>query len=184
MKGIYFEKVSFETFLKDVKDNKNLMNIIRYNIDSNIDDYIKECYDNIKLPVRKTKCSAGYDFIAPFDIEFKLINDDTIKIPTGIKAHMPDDIVLMLHIRSSHGIGNGLQIANTTGVIDADYYNNPDNEGDIIIALRDTKEDWKNYKEHKLFKFDRVVQGVFLPYYTTEDDYADGERVGGIGSTN
>lgn len=184
MKDIYFEKVTFNTFLKDVKDNKNLMHMIECNIDYNIDDYIKECYDDIKLPVRKTKCSAGYDFITPFNIEFKLIHGDTIKIPTGIKVHMPDDIVLMLHIRSNHGINNGLQIANTTGIIDADYYNNPDNEGDIIIALRDTKEDWKNYIEHTLFKSDRVVQGIFLPYYTTEGDDADGERVGGIGSTN
>lgn len=119
--------------------------------------------------------------------------------PTGIKAKMPLDKqeVLMLFVRSSIGIKQGVKLSNQTGIIDADYYNNPDNEGHIMVALDipkrripDTEPTLFTEDEYNManyLKFDgptmRVCQGIFLDYETTDDDEASGNRVGGIGST-
>lgn len=181
MKGIYFEKVSFETFLKDV-DGTYFSSHIRKNAKiegKTFEEYVKEKYDKIKLPKRKTKCSAGYDFATPFEIDYSKIDpSDVVAIPTGIKAHMPDDIVLQMHIRSSMGI-HRINIANTVGIIDADYYNNESNEGDILIALVNTGRSQMTIGEG-----DRISQGIFTKYYTTQDDDSNELRTGGYGSTN
>lgn len=177
MKGIKFEKVSFGVFLKDALAcgvDQRVVWEINY---PSFSDYLKNIYDKIELPVRKTKGSAGYDFNCPFEINID--PNKKAKFPTGIKAKMPEGVVLQIHIRSSLGIGFDLRISNTTGIIDSDYYNNTNNEGDIIISLTNTGV------YHYVTDYNKAVaQGIFVKYETTEDDKADGERVGGIGSTS
>ena len=102
-----------------------------------------------------------------------------MKFPTGIKAKMPEGVVLEVHIRSSLGIKHDLHISNTTGIIDSDYYNNANNEGDIIISLTNNGANCYVTESNKA-----VAQGIFMKYETTEDDKADAERIGGIGSTS
>lgn len=129
------------------------------------------------LPVRKTAGSAGYDFVTPIDII--VYPGHIIKIPTYIKAIMPKGVVLMLYVRSSIGMKRGLVLPNGTGVIDSDYAGNPDNDGNIIGALVNTSPRVQYIKRGETF-----MQGIFLPYLVTDNDDADGVRVGGIGSTN
>lgn len=133
-------------------------------------------YDEIKLPERKTAHSAGYDFFLPLDIE--LHPGSALVVPTGIKCEMGEGLFLQMHIRSSVGIKHGVILSNATGIIDADYFNNPTNEGHIMFALRNLSPA-KFFAEHG----SAIAQGIFLPYYTADGDAADGERVGGIGST-
>ena len=180
MEGIKFEKVSFGTFLKDALSCAIDQRVEWDNGDtdySNFSDYLKYIYDNIELPVRKTKYSAGYDFDCPFEINID--PEKKVKFPTGIKAKMPEGVVLQVHIRSSLGIKHDLCITNTTGIIDSDYYNNTNNEGDIIISLTNNGANHYVTESHKA-----VAQGIFTKYETTEDDKTDGERIGGIGSTS
>lgn len=128
------------------------------------------------LPTRGSKNSAGYDFYMPHDL---IIQSGEIKaIDLGIKAYMPDNEFLQIHMRSSMGIKKHLMIANTTGIIDSDYYNNETNEGEIGLALF-------NYGDEivHLYKGERIVQGIFLEYKTMGDDIKT-TRIGGIGSTN
>lgn len=161
-----FEKVSFEQFYKDWKKNFVCT-----------DEEVKEIYDNIQLPQRATKQSAGYDFYAPIDIEMK--PGEVKLIPTGIRAKIDNGYVLMLYPRSSLGFKFRMQLNNTVGVIDADYYN-ADNEGHIMCKFtNDTHEE-------KVLKVDRgagMVQGIFMSFGITVDDAVDTERTGGIGST-
>ena len=131
---------------------------------------------NINIPVRKTARSAGYDIEAAEDVT--IVPGDMVKIATGLKAYMQDDEYLGIHIRSSLGINRQLMLANCQGVIDADYYNNPDNEGHIIIAIRNMGEE-----PMTINKGDRIAQGIFYRYLTTDDDMAEGDRTGGFGST-
>ena len=135
------------------------------------DDAAREIYDNIKLPKRATKYSAGYDFYSPID--FKLAPGETIKIPTGIRVSMDDDLVLLIFPRSSLGFKYRLQLDNTVGVVDSDYFN-ADNEGHIFVKDK-TLEQPKNQA---------ICQGIFIKYYLTNDDEVDVERKGGLGSTN
>lgn len=128
------------------------------------------------LPVRKTKGSAGYDFVSPIDVTIG--PGETVKIPTGIKAYMPVDTVLMLYVRSSLGIKKNLVLSNGTGVIDSDYVDNPSNEGEIIGALHNVGAEPQTIKKGEAF-----MQGVFLLYLTVTNDHTVGERTGGIGST-
>lgn len=134
-------------------------------------------FDNATLPVRKTRVSAGYDVSAYYDGEIK--PHETVMVATGIKCQMDDDMHLQLHLRSSVGIKNGLMIACGVGIIDADYYNNADNEGHIYIPIRNLSDKPFTYKAG-----DRLAQGVFVPYCVTNDDDAQGERIGGYGSTS
>ena len=135
----------------------------------------------INLPIRKTKYSAGYDVEAAEDTilpSFKKGMAPTL-IKTGIKAYMQEDEVLMLYNRSSNTKKKGLVVANSVGVIDKDYYGNPDNDGHIMFAFYNMKA------EDILIKKGEVVgQAIFQKYLTTDDDNADGERTGGFGSTN
>ena len=136
---------------------------------------------NINLPVRKTKCSAGYDFEAAEDTivpSFKRGDAPTL-IKTGIKAYMQDDEVLYLYNRSSNPKKKGLVLANSVGVVDADYYGNPDNDGHIMFAFYNTRDE-----DVEIKKGEAIGQGVFMKYLITDDDQADGERTGGFGSTS
>lgn len=130
------------------------------------------------LPKRQTKNSAGYDFYALEDVVIPYSGETTI-IRTGIKACMPKDEVLFLFIRSSMAIKRNLQLTNCVGVIDSDYYNNADNEGEILIAINNLGLDHITIK-----KGERFAQGIFVKYGVTDNDDADGERIGGVGSTN
>lgn len=129
------------------------------------------------LPKRKTAKSAGYDFVLPHDV-FIAPNGSTGIIATNVKAIMPENEVLLLYIRSSIGISKGVVLANGTGIIDADYANNPMNDGNIGIILRNQSDN-----HVRLLKGERIMQGIFMKYEVTNDDEADEERVGGFGST-
>ena len=135
---------------------------------------------SINLPVRKTKLSAGYDIEAAEDIVVPAFKPGTAPtlIPTGIKAYMEDDEVLYLYNRSSNPKKKGLVLANSVGVIDADYYENPDNDGHIMFAFFNFKDE-----DVEIKKGDAIGQGVFMKYLLTDDDAAEGERLGGFGST-
>lgn len=130
----------------------------------------------VKLPKRKTKKSAGYDFFAIEDIE--LYPNKLYVLPTGVKAAMEDDEVLYLHIRSSAAFKRGIRMINSVAVIDSDFYNNETNEGEISLGLLSYNDDVVRIK-----KGECVAQGVFHKFLITDDDDADGERIGGIGST-
>lgn len=135
----------------------------------------------INLPVRKTKKSAGYDVEAAEDCiipAYKFGQKPTL-VKTGIKAYMPDDEYLMLCNRSSNPGKKGLVMANSVGIIDSDYYGNPDNDGAFMYAFY-------NFFDHDLEikKGERIGQAIFQKYYVTDNDNAEGERVGGFGSTN
>lgn len=171
-----FEKVSYEQFRKDVADTFNLdMN----GIDGLTNDaVIKKIYDNIKLPKRSTRYSAGYDFFSPFDFTFK--PGETHKIPTGIRAKMDEDYVLMCFPRSGLGFKYRARLDNGTGIVDADYAGSS-NEGHIFLKMTNETLDSKSFK---INQGDAFAQGVFLQYGITEDDEADGVRDGGFGSTD
>ena len=136
---------------------------------------------NINLPVRKTKYSAGYDIEAAEDIvipKFVPGVNPTL-IPTGIKAYMEDDEVLYLYNRSSNPKKKGLILANSVGVVDKDYYGNPDNDGHIMFAFYNIKDE-----DVEIKKGETVGQAVFQKYLVVDDDNAEGTRLGGFGSTN
>ena len=131
-----------------------------------------------RLPERKTKCSAGYDFYNPKKVE---IAPHTNKlIMTGIKAKFPDDVVLQLYNRSSNPTKKGVILTNSVGIIDADYYGNPDNDGDIGFMFYNFKD------EPVIFEAgERLGQGIFMKYSTiTNEKEITNERIGGFGSTN
>lgn len=129
-----FAKISFKQFCKDVCFNKNL-------------------YDNYKLPIRDSKLTAGYDIFLLEDLEIK--PNEIIKLPTGIKSYFQGDEVLLIVIRSSMGFKYNIRLVNQVGVIDADYYNNKNNEGKETI----------NFKAGEA-----IAQGIFLKYLITKSD--------------
>ena len=154
-----FEKISFEQFKKDIADDIEL-------------------YESYKIPCRKTKKSAGYDFLAikPFELQPGEIK----KIPTGIKAIFPDDEVLMVYVRSSMGFKYNVRMCNQVGIIDADYYNNPDNEGHMWIALQNHGDKTFTVNANEAFG-----QGLFMKYFVTDDEEEiKNEKIDGFGSTN
>lgn len=138
---------------------------------------LEEIYEEIKLPKRATKGSAGYDFYAPFS--FSLTPGSTIKIPTGIRAKMEEDWVLKIYPRSGLGFKYRLQMNNTVGIIDSDYYYS-DNEGHIFIKMTNCSNEGRTVEVSAGSGF---AQGIFLEYGITVDDDADGIRNGGFGST-
>ena len=141
-------------------------------------DESKKIYEDIKLPLRATKYSAGYDFYAPFD--FTLKPGETIKLPTGIRAKMREDYALFLLPRSGLGFKYRLQLNNTIGLIDADYFYS-DNEGHIFAKITNDSNEGKVISVKKGEAF---IQGVFLSYGITEDDEVNSIRNGGFGSTS
>lgn len=139
----------------------------------------EEC--QINLPVRKTKYSAGYDIEAAEDVvipSFKKGMNPTL-VKTGLKAYMQEDEVMMLYNRSSNPKKKGLILSNSVGVIDKDYYGNPDNDGHFMFAFYNIKEE-----DIRIKKGEAIGQAVFQKYLVTDDDEAQGERIGGFGSTN
>ena len=135
----------------------------------------------INLPIRKTKYSAGYDIEAAEDCiipAFKPGQAPTL-VKTGLKAYTKDDEYLMLCNRSSNPKKKGLILANSVGIVDKDYYENPDNDGHIMFAFFNVKD-----VDVEIKKGDAIGQGIFKQYLVTDDDVAEGERLGGFGSTN
>ena len=136
---------------------------------------------DINIPVRKTKFAAGYDIEAAEDIVVPSFKKgmNPVLIPTGLKAYMEDDEVLYLYNRSSNPKKKGLILANSVGVVDKDYYGNPDNDGHIMFAFFNIKDEDITIK-----KGEAIGQGVFSKYLVTDGDIALGERTGGFGSTD
>ncbi len=132
----------------------------------------------INLPQRKTKKSAAYDLEAAEDMTVPAGPGGKAVVPTGIKAYMQDDEVLKIHIRSGMSFKNTASLLNDVGVIDADYYNNADNEGHIIVGIVSHTSAPVHIK-----KGDRVAQGIFEKYLLADGDDTEGERNGGMGST-
>lgn len=159
-----FEKVSFEQFQSGFDGEFSL-------------EEIREMYDLLQLPKRATVGSAGYDFFAPFDITLE--PGQTVKIPTGIRARMEDGWVLKLYPRSGLGFKFRLQLNNTVGIIDSDYYHSS-NEGHIFAKITNDSNENKvvNIKKNTGF-----IQGIFLEYGITYDDEVAEIRDGGFGST-
>ncbi len=139
-----FEKISFEQFQKDICNDKEL-------------------YDNYKLPVRDSIATAGYDFILINDLE--IMPNQIIKIPTGVKSYFENDEVLLLVVRSSTGFKYNIRLVNQVGIIDADYYNNKDNEGHIFIKIQNEGNETVKFKAG-----DAIAQGIFIKYLTTKSD--------------
>lgn len=131
---------------------------------------------DIHVPERKTSNSAGYDLEAAEDIT--VWPSEIVVVPTGLKAYMGSNEYLSIFIRSSLAFTKGLMLANNTGIIDSDYYNNPDNEGHLMIGMYNAGTSPVYIK-----KGERVAQGIFMKYLTCDNDCASGKRVGGIGST-
>ena len=134
----------------------------------------------VNLPKRGTTGSAGYDFEVAEDvvIQPQFINGKGTLVKTGIKAIMPENLYLALHPRSSLYNKKGLLLANGVGVIDSDYANNPDNDGNIMLNFINLSTE-----SVTLLKGEKVGQGIFHEYFTVCDDNADGVRNGGFGST-
>lgn len=139
-----FEKISFEQFCKDVCNDKKI-------------------YDNYKLPVRDSKLTAGYDIYLLQDLELK--PNKIIKLPTGIKAYFQDDEVLLIVVRSSAGFKYNIRLVNQVGVIDADYYNNKNNEGHIFVKIQNEGTETVKFKAGEA-----IAQGIFLKYLITKSD--------------
>ena len=158
-----FYKVSKEQYLKSFDDKNN--------------EEILSIYDDILLPKRATKGSAGYDFFAPFDIVLK--PGETIKVPTGIRVSMEENYVLKLYPRSGLGFKYRLQLNNTVGIIDSDYYYS-DNEGHIFAKITNDSNEGKTLEIKKGQGF---MQGIFVEYGITLDDDTIEVRNGGFGST-
>lgn len=159
-------KVSQERFIKDYVDS----------FEASEREAVK-AYNNIKLPKRATVGSAGYDFYSP--ISFTLAPGQTIKIPTGIRSRIDDGWVLMIFPRSGLGFKYRLQLNNTVGIIDSDYYGS-DNEGHIFIKITNDSNEGKTLTVNEGEGF---AQGIFVPFGVTVDDESDAIRNGGFGST-
>ena len=162
-----FEKVSLKQFKKDFLDS----------FSSYSENEVEKIYEDLLIPKRATKGSAGYDFYSPID--FSLAPGETIKIPTGIRVRINDGWVLALYPRSGLGFKFRLQLNNTVGIIDSDYYNS-DNEGHMFVKLTN---DSNENKIVELKAGQGMVQGIFFEFGITEDGDANEERNGGFGST-
>ena len=167
-----FKKVSLEEFIKDWCDTFELDTS-----DADTRREIEGIYGSIELPKRATAGSAGYDFFSPVDFELK--PGESIKIPTGIRAEMENDWVLKLYPRSGLGFKFRLQLNNTVGIIDSDYFYS-DNEGHIFIKITNDSNEGKTVQVQAGTGF---AQGIFLEYGITVDDDATAVRNGGFGST-
>lgn len=163
-----FYKVSFAQFQEGFVDS----------FGSTEEQELQKIYDNIKLPKRATAGSAGYDFYAPVSITLE--PGETIKIPTGIRVEMESDWVLKCYPRSGLGFKYRLQLNNTVGIIDSDYFYS-DNEGHIFAKLtNDTNEE----RTVEIAAGTGFMQGIFVEYGITMDDNVTAVRNGGFGSTS
>lgn len=181
-----FEKVNKYQFIEDYLRTQNAEGY-------NADFFRREAaiaYDkHVIIPTRASAHSAGYDFVTPFSLS--IAPGETIVVPTGIKCDMRTrksyvvggmsyaDVYLQMHIRSSIGIRHHVILSNCTGIIDADYYNNPDNEGDIHLALTNIGHD-----TFEAAAGERLAQGIITEFFRAENDFFTSEdRSGGIGSS-
>ena len=139
-----FEKITFKQFSKDIKEDKEL-------------------YEKYKLPTRDSEATAGYDFFLLEDLEIK--PNEIIKIPTGVKAYFEYDEVLLIFVRSSMGFNYNIRLVNQVGIIDADYYNNKDNEGHIFIKIQNEGKETVKFSAGEA-----IAQGIFTKYLTTKSD--------------
>ena len=162
-----FEKVSFGQFSEAWKDTFGTEDT----------EQIKSVYDSVRLPKRATAGSAGYDFFAPADITLK--PGETVKIPTGIRVWMEPEWVLKCYPRSGLGFKFRLQLNNTVGIIDSDYYYS-DNEGHIFSKITNDSNEEKTVE---IKAGEGFMQGIFVEYGITLEDDATAVRNGGFGST-
>lgn len=169
-----FEKVSLKQFQISWLDTFYLG---VQEISEGISSRINHIYDTIKPPKRATTGSAGYDFFSPYP--FTLKPGESIKIPTGIRAQIEEGWVLQCYPRSGLGFKYRLQMDNTVGIIDSDYYNS-DNEGHIFCKITNDSKEGKTVTIEEGMGF---MQGIFIEYGITVDDETDEMRNGGIGST-
>ena len=139
-----FEKISFEQFKKDIKDDIEL-------------------YNEYSLPQRDSVYTAGYDIYLLEDLTIK--PGERKKVPTGIKSYFDKEEVLLLVVRSSIGFKYNIRLCNQVGIIDADYYNNKDNEGHIWLMIQNEGEE-----EYRFKKGEAIAQGLFMKYLTTKSD--------------
>jgi len=146
-------------------------------LDKLLAPYLSYSYDDIKLPSRATVGSSGYDFFAPFD--FRLDPGETIVIPTGIRIVTNEQVWLLCMPRSGFGFKYRMQLDNTVGNIDSDYWKS-DNEGHIIAKITN---DGREGKKLEIKAGTAFMQGVILPYLMVDGDIACAERNGGFGST-
>lgn len=154
-----FEKISYEQFKKDITDNEEL-------------------YNSYELPKRKTKYSAGYDFISL--IEKNLTPGESVLIPTGVKCSLNENDVLLIVVRSSLGFKHNIRLVNQVGVIDADYYNNESNEGHILIKLKNEGD-----HDYKIEIGSAIAQGLIINYNIIDnEEEINTVRTGGTGSTD
>ena len=162
-----FHKVSEGQFLEGMKDVFPQLE----------EKEIQEIYQSLKLPRRATTGSAGYDFYSPVD--FDLQPGESLKMPTGIRAQMEEGWVLKVYPRSGLGFKYRLQLNNTVGIIDSDYFYS-DNEGHIFIKITNDSREGKTLHVDKGTGF---AQGIFVEFGITVDDDAAALRNGGMGST-
>ena len=163
-----FYRVSPEQFAGDWRDTFGNVS----------DEEISRIYEELRLPARATAGSAGYDFFLPVPVS--LGPGETVKVPTGVRAEIDEGWVLQLFPRSSLGFRYRLQMNNTVGIIDSDYFYS-DNEGHIFVKMtNDTKEG----RRVELAAGAGFAQGIFLPYGITVDDDCSAVRNGGFGSTD
>ena len=163
----HFEKVSFEEFKKRSKEYKLELD----------DTELIYLYQAFSLPERKTKHSAGYDFHFPYN-KIVLQPGEIITFPTGVKAKIKDEWFLGLYPKSGISFNYGIRLIDTISVIDADYFNNIDNEGDIIIKLVNNGS-----QPFTISRNQCIIQGIFKEYGITDNDNAKDIRTGGLGST-
>ena len=140
----FFERINYEQFKKDIADDKKL-------------------YEEMKLPVRGTAAAAGYDLPLLFDVTLE--PGELKKIPTGLKAKYGHDEVMLIVVRSRMGFKYNIRLCNQVGVIDADYYNNPDNDGHLWIRVQNEGAEAVTIK-----KGDAIAQCIFVKYLTTTND--------------
>ena len=151
-----FEKISFRQFAKDVLCGN---------------------YNDIVIPTRKTRNSAGYDFVSFADLE--ILPGEMKMVPTGVKAAMGDDEYLAIIVRSSIAIKHGVHLYNQVGIVDSDYYNNDSNEGHIWVPLKNDSNE-----VFMISKGSAFAQGIFTRYLLVDNDDTNSIRKGGIGSTD
>lgn len=170
----HFRKVSFNIFHDKMielfeKDGQEITPMV--------EESIRNMYDDIMLPIRATKGSAGYDFFTPAPLH--IFSDRSIIVPTGIRCNMDEGYVLSMYPRSGLGFKYRVGLDNTVGIIDSDYYQS-DNEGHIILKLHAITKDGQPVIVPKGQAF---AQGIFTQYFITYEDEANGTRNGGFGST-
>ena len=165
---IKFEKVTYDQYKKDTIGED-----FQYSLFS---EENKKEYDEIIMPRRSTRFSAGYDFFSPRDVSIQ--PGSACVIYTGIRAIMPGSLFLAIYPRSGLGVKHRTVLSNLVGIIDSDY-RNAANEGHIILKMVNDSDHPVHIRKGAAF-----AQGIFQMYLLTDDDAASGERTGGMGSTD